>query len=142
MNTHAEDADLDIPEIDLSMVEWRPNPFARKPGERTEIRIDGAVEYELRLIPSGRALGRFASTLEAWPAILEAVEHGRSPRTLSLDALGSAGERWHIGAGQLLVRVARLNNGRDIKAVATKPVRGPRSGIVRRRPPEAARTRR
>ena len=142
MNTQAEDPDLEIPEIDFSTVEWRPNPFARKLGEKTEIRIDGAVEYELRLIPSGRTLARFASTLEAWPAILLAVEQGRSPRTLSLDALGSAGERWHIGAGRLLVRVARLNNGEDVPAVATKPVRGPRDGITRRGAPEAARTRR
>ena len=44
MNTSADDADLEIPEIDFSIPPL-PNRFARKPGEKTEICIDGAVEY-------------------------------------------------------------------------------------------------
>lgn len=106
------DDDLYIP--DVSGLDWSkalPNPHARKPGEKTEIRLDGAVAYELRLIPSTKVIGRFRSTLDAWPAIITAAESGRSPRTLSLDALGSAGQRWHMAAGPFLLTFARLNNG-------------------------------
>ena len=39
------DDEFFIPEIDFSRVEWRPNPFARKPGEKTEIHD--------RMAPSG-----------------------------------------------------------------------------------------
>ena len=41
--------------------------YALKPGERSEVRVDGAVGYSLRLIPSNKVLARFTSTLEAWP---------------------------------------------------------------------------
>ncbi|MBA2374090.1 MAG: hypothetical protein H0V74_07810 [Chloroflexi bacterium] len=111
MRTSIDDPDLEIPEIDLSRATWVPSRFARKPGEKTEICLDGAVEYQLRLIPSTKVLGRFTSTLDAWPAIIEAAESGRSPRTMSLDAIGAAGERWHMAAGRFLVAFARLNNG-------------------------------
>ncbi len=79
------DDEFFIPEIDFSKVELVPNRRARRPGEKTEICIDGAVGYSLRLIPSNKVLARFDSTLEAWPAIIATVEGGRSPRTLSLD---------------------------------------------------------
>ncbi len=112
---HAYEADPDdeffIPEIDFSTVEFLPNPFARKPGEKTEICLDGVVEYRLRLIPSCKVLGRFSTTLEAWPAIIAAAESGRSPRTLSLDGIESSGKRWHMAAGPFLIAWARLNNG-------------------------------
>ena len=111
MPTKIDDPDLEIPEIDFSRVEWLPNPFAVQPGEKTEICIDGAIEYELRLIPSTKVIGRFASTLDAWPAIINAADSGRSPRTLSLDAIGSAAMRWHVAAGPSLLGFARLNNG-------------------------------
>jgi hypothetical protein len=111
MPTSIDDPDLEIPEIDFSRGEWLPNPFARKPGEKTEICIDGAVAYSLRLIPSNKILARFESTLEAWPAIIATVEGGRSPRTLSLDWNGANGKGGSISAGPRLERWARHNNG-------------------------------
>ncbi len=110
MNSSVDDDDLDIPEIDFSGP-WLPNRYAKKPGEKTEICIDGAIGYSLRLIPSNKIIARFASTLEAWPAIIAAVEGGRSPRTLSLDWNGVDGRRGSISAGPRLERFARLNNG-------------------------------
>jgi hypothetical protein len=105
------DDEFFIPEIDFSTVEFVPNPLARKPGEKTEIVIDGAVAYQLRLIPSNKVLGRFGSTLEAWPAIISTVESGRSPRTLSLDAVFADGTIGSISAGPRLEGWARLNDG-------------------------------
>jgi hypothetical protein len=103
-----------IPEIDFSKVEFRSNPFARKPGEQTEICIDGATGYALRLIPSNKILARFHTTLEAWPVIIATVEGGRSPRTLSLDWNGADGRGGSISAGPRLERWARANNGEPV----------------------------
>jgi hypothetical protein len=110
MRTSIADPDLEIPEVDFSKG-LGPNPFAAKPGEKREIRIDGAVGYQLRLIPSNKVLCRFASTLDAWPAILATVEAGRSPRTLSLDWVFADGSSGSISAGPRLERWARRNNG-------------------------------
>jgi hypothetical protein len=110
MPTSADDADLEIPEFDFSKG-TRPNRFAKAPGEKTEICIDGAVGYSLRLIPSNKILARFDSTLDAWPAIISTVEGGRSPRTLSLDWNGADGRSGSISAGPRLERWARHNNG-------------------------------
>ena len=99
---------------DVSGFDWSKaevSRYARAPGEKTEICIDGAIGYSLRLIPSNKILARFDSTLEAWPAIIAAVEGGRSPRTLSLDWNGVDGRRGSISAGPRLERWARLNNG-------------------------------
>jgi hypothetical protein len=109
MPTRNDDSDLEIPEFDFSRAQ--PNRFARKPAEKHEIRIDGAVGYSLRLIPSNKVLARFASTLDAWPAIIAAVEAGRSPRTLSLDWQDAEGRGHSISAGPRLESWARLNNG-------------------------------
>ncbi len=140
MTTSIDDSDLDIPEIDLSRVEWLPNPFARKPGEKTEIFIDGAVGYQLRLIPSNKVLGRYKSTLEAWPAIIDATEGGRSPRTLSLDMVDADGAFESISAGPRLERWARHNNGESVEYARpdrstpiTRPPRQRRVGRSRRR---------
>jgi hypothetical protein len=73
--------------------------------------VDGAVSYALRLIPSNRTLARFMSTLEAWPAIIAAVEGGRSPRTLALDWIDASGRAGKMAAGPFLLALARLNNG-------------------------------
>ena len=105
-----DDPDLDIPEV-TSFEGWIPNPYAKKPGEKTEIRIDGAVGYQLRLIPSNKVIARFGSTLEAWPAIIDAVDAGRSPRTLSLDWIDATGGTGSISAGPRLEVSARLSNG-------------------------------
>jgi len=104
------DDEFFISEFDFSQGTL-PNPFATKPGEKTEIRIDAAVAYQLRLIPSNKVLARFDSTLEAWPAIIATVEGGRSPRTLSLDWQKADGTTGSIAAGPWLERFARLNNG-------------------------------
>jgi hypothetical protein len=112
MRTKLEpDDEFFIPEIDFSKTESRPNPFARKPGEKTEIHIDGAIGYALRLIPSNKTLARFDSTLEAWPEIIRTIEAGRSPRTLSLDCVSADGRARSISAGPRLERWARFNNG-------------------------------
>ena len=113
MPTPPADSDLEIPEIDVSNG-LLPNPFARKTGEKTEICIDGAVRYSLRLIPSNKVLARFSSTLEAWPVIIDAIESGRSPRTLSLDWHSADGQRGSISAGPRLERFARHNNGEPV----------------------------
>ena len=106
------DDEFFIPEV--NELDWSAAEVGRPshtPGEKTEICIDDAVGYQLRLIPSGKVLGHFATTLDAWPAIIAAVNSGRSPRTLSLDAIGPDDERWHMAAGPFLERFARLNNG-------------------------------
>jgi hypothetical protein len=103
------DVDLEISEFDFTNA--RPSRFIPLPGEKTEICIDGAVAYQLRLIPSNKVLARFESTLEAWPAIIATVEAGRSPRTLSLDAVFANGRLGSISAGPRLAAWARHNNG-------------------------------
>ena len=103
------DADLEISEFDFTNA--RPSRFIAMPGEKTEICIDDAVGYQLRLIPSNKVLARFQSTLEAWPAIIATVEAGRSPRTLSLDAVFANGRWGSISAGPRLAPWARHNNG-------------------------------
>jgi hypothetical protein len=73
--------------------------------------IDGAVGYSLRLIPSNKILGRFASTHEAWPAVIEAVGAGRSPRMLVLDWHGADGSRGPVSSGVTLEYLARSGLG-------------------------------
>jgi hypothetical protein len=120
MNSSDDDSELEIPEIEPGSP-WLPNRFARKPGEKTEIGIDGAIAYELRLIPSNKTLARFTSTLDAWPAIIATVESGRSPRTLSLDWVRADGTRGSISAGPRLFRWARHNNGEPREYTIPKP---------------------
>ena len=119
---------------DVSGFDWskaETGRYARAPGEKTEIRLDGAIEYQLRLIPSTKVIGRFRSTLDAWPAIIAAAESGRSPRTLSLDAIDANGKRWHMAAGRFLIAYARFNNGEP------HPYAKPASGGAGRRVAEA-----
>src|SRR3990170_9064157 len=77
-----DDADLEIPEFDFRRATRASGPRFEGP---VEIRVDGAVGYALRLIPSNRPLGRFATTLEAWSAIVAELDAGRAARTLALD---------------------------------------------------------
>lgn len=113
-----DDADLDDEEFLMREIDFSrpmlPNRYARKPGEKTEIFIDGAVGYSLRLIPSNKILARFTSTLEAWPVIIATVEGGRSPRTLSLDWNGANGKSGKISAGPRLLRFARHCNAEEV----------------------------
>lgn len=106
------DDELFIP--DVSEWDWSKAEIGRRgkrPGETTEICVEGAIGYSLRLIPSNKILDRFDSTLEAWPVVIRAIEGGRSPRTLSLDADFPDGRRESISAGRRLEGVARINDG-------------------------------
>ena len=105
----ADDERPDTSQLDWSKAEVGRR--ARKPGEKTEIFVDGAVAYQLRLIPSNKVLARFDTTLEAWPAIIATVEGGRSPRTLALDAILTDGTVGLVSAGPRLEMWARHNNG-------------------------------
>jgi hypothetical protein len=124
MPTKIDDADLEIPEFDWSKAEI--GRYAKAPGEKTEICVDGATGYSLRLIPSNKILARFDSTLEAWPVIIATVEGGRSPRTLSLDWNGEDGRSKSISAGPRLERWARLNNGEPRPNTNSALMRRPR----------------
>ena len=107
---HTHDDDCEIPEIsDFSG--WEPNPYARKPGEGLDIAIDGAVGYSLRLIPSNKVVGRFASTYEAWPAVLAELDRGIPERLLVLDWHGADGSRGPVTSGKLLAIIARSGIG-------------------------------
>ena len=99
----------DVSGIDWSRAQVSPHP--RTPGEKSEFFLDGAVGYRLRLIPSNKVLARFETTLEAWPAIIAAVEAGRSPRTLALDAIMADGTAAMVSAGPRLEMWARYNHG-------------------------------
>ena len=118
---------------DTSHLDWSKAIIgrrARKPGEKTEVFIDGAVAYQLRLIPSNEVLARFASTLRAWPVIIATVEAGRSPRTLALDAIFADGATAKVSAGPRLEMWARHNNGApnpygDLWTTASRDVTGP-----------------
>jgi hypothetical protein len=99
---------------DVSGLDWSKAAVgrrARKPGEKTEVFIDGAVSYQLRLIPSNKVLARFGSTLAAWPVIIATIEDGRSPRTLALDAILADGTTALVSAGPRIEMWARYNNG-------------------------------
>ena len=99
---------------DTSQLDWSEaevGRYARKPGEKTEIFVDDAVGYQLRLIPSNKVLVRFQTTLEAWPVIIAAVEGGQSPRTLAFDAILTDGSAALVSAGPRLEMWARHNNG-------------------------------
>lgn len=106
------DDELEIPELTSEEIaRMRPAPRRRKPGERSEIRIDGAVAYLVRVIPSNKVLGRFASTLDAWNLIEDEVDAGRHPKTLVLDWHSADGRSGKVGAGSTLLAVARMSNG-------------------------------
>ena len=99
---------------DTSHLDWSKAIIgrrARKPGETTEVFIDGAVAYRLRLIPSNKVLSSFATTLEAWPVIIATIEGGRSPRTLAFDAIFADGATAKVSSGPRLEMWARHNNG-------------------------------
>jgi hypothetical protein len=107
-------SDPDDERPDTSQLDWSKAEVgrrARKPGERSEFFVDGAVAYQLRLIPSNKVLARFNTTLEAWPVIIATVEDGRSPRTLALDAILTNGRITLVSAGPRMEMWARHNNG-------------------------------
>ena len=84
-----------------------PGRRPERPIEEFGIVIDGAVGYSLRLIPSNKILDRFPSTHEAWPAVIAAIEAGRSPRMLVLDWHGADGSHGRVSSGITLEYLAR-----------------------------------
>jgi hypothetical protein len=93
-------------------------------GDGFGIVIDGAVGYSLRLIPSNKVLGRFASTHEAWPAVVAAIEAGRSPRMLVLDWHGADGSRGRVSSGVTLEYLARSGLGLPAEHLRSPDQRG------------------
>ena len=122
--------DPDDERPDTSDLDWSTaivGRRARKPGEKTEIFIDGAIAYQLRLIPSNKVLARFESTLEAWPLIVAMIEAGRSPRTLAFDAIFADGSVGLVSAGPRIEMFARYSNGEpnpygDLWTATPRPV--------------------
>jgi len=104
------DADVESPvEYDYGAGEL--GRYARPPGEGLDIRIDGAVGYSLRLIPSNKVVGRFSSTFDAWPAVLAEIERGIPAKCLVLDWHWANGRRGRVSSGRLLVAIARSGIG-------------------------------
>ena len=118
MNTHGDD-DVEIPEV-TDFSGFQRGRYARKPGEPLEIRVDGAIGYSLRLIPSNKVVGRFESTLEAWPAIVAEAARGIPASCLVLDWHRANGEHGRVGSGRVLVSTARSAVG---PIAARRPVR-------------------
>ena len=110
MNTNDDDADLERVEFDFGRARLVNRPL---PPEGFGIVIDGAVGYSLRLVPSNKILGRFASTREAWPAVLAAVERGMPAKCLVLDWHWANGRRGRVSSGRMLVSTARSGLGLD-----------------------------
>jgi hypothetical protein len=106
----------------------KPGPEVRQhggtSGKRFAIVVDGAVAYTLRLVPSNKILGRFVSTHEAWPAVVEAVDAGRSPRMLVLDWHGADGSRGPVSSGTTLEYLARSGLGLPAEHLRSPDQRG------------------
>lgn len=96
---------------DRPLAAVRPQLPGATPEGGFGIAIDGAVEYSLRLTPSGRILGRYPSTRDAWPAVVAAVDAGRSPRMLVLDWFAADGSRGKVSSGITLEYLARRGLG-------------------------------
>ena len=109
MNTN-DDADLERVEFDFSRAKLVNRPSSP---DGFGIVIDGAVGYSLRLIPSNKILGRFASTREAWPAVLAEIERGIPAKCLVLDWHWANGRTGRGSSGRNLVFTARSGLGRD-----------------------------
>jgi hypothetical protein len=134
VNTNVDDPrarpDADDERPDTSNLDWSKAIIgrrARRPGEKTEVFIDGAIAYQLRLIPSNKILARFESTLAAWPVIIATIEGGRSPRTLAMDAILADGRVALVSAGPRIEMFARHGNGEpnpygDLWALAPRRV--------------------
>ena len=111
MNTNDDDADLERVEFDFSRAKLVNRPSSP---DGFGIVIDGAVGYSLRLTPSNKILGRFASTREAWPAVLAEIQRGIPAKCLVLDWHWANGRRGRVSSGRLLVSTARSGLGLDV----------------------------
>jgi hypothetical protein len=87
--------------------------YARMEADGFGIVIDGAVGYSLRLVPSNKILGLFASTREAWPAVLAETERGIPAKCLVLDWHWANDRTGRVSSGRLLVSTARAGLGLD-----------------------------
>jgi hypothetical protein len=114
---------LEIPEI-TDFSRFGPGRYTNESGEPTEIVIDGAVGYSLRLTPSNKVLGHFTSTLEAWPAVVDAIESGRSARNLVLDAHLADGRTGRVSSGAILEFLASSGMGFERDPSHGRPRRG------------------
>jgi hypothetical protein len=111
MHTNDDDADLQPVEFDFSRA--RLVNFPRSP-EGFGIAIDGAVGYSLRLVPSNKIVGRFASTRDAWPAVLAEIERGVPAKLLVLDWHGESGRRGRVSSGRELMLTAQSGLGPEV----------------------------
>ena len=69
-------------------------------------------------------LGRFASTHDAWPAVITAVEAGRTPRMLVLDWHRADGSRGPVASGVTLEYLARSGLGLPAEHLRSPDQRG------------------
>ena len=111
MNTN----DVDDAPFDFDAGRVEIGRQARLSADGFAVAIDGAVAYSLRLIPSNKILGRFTSTREAWPAVLDELARGRPARCLVLDWHDAAGRRGRVGSGRLLAFTAGQGVGRSAR---------------------------
>lgn len=86
------------------VVHRRPAPVIKN---GFDIRIDGAVEYAVRLIPSNRPLGAYPDSNRAFAKVLDEIDAGRHERTLALDVRLPGDRRDLVAAGARLERLAR-----------------------------------
>jgi len=140
MHTNVDD-EFDIPEV-TDFSGFRPSPHRRRQGEPREIIVDGATGYSLRLIPSNKVVGRFASTTEAWPAVIAELERGIPARCLVLDCHLEEGRRGRVGSGRLLALAAMstLPPGSIVRGEPVGDVLQSRSPKGKNRHPAAAGT--
>jgi len=99
--------------------------YARLSRDGFGLVVDGVVAYSLRLIPSNKILGQFASAHDAWPAVIAAIEAGRSPRSLVLDWHHADGSRGRVSSGVTLEYLARSGLGLSAEHLRS-PDQGPR----------------
>lgn len=124
MNTSALSAPAEPAPAERASAGTKVGRYARLSRDGFGIVIDGAVAYSLRLIPSNKILGRFASTHDAWPAVIAAVEAGRSPRMLVLDWHGADGSRGPVSSGVTLEYLARSGLGLPAEHLRSPDQRG------------------
>ncbi len=113
-----DDDDVEIPEIlDFSGFKQANGPLFP---DGFEIVIDDAVGYQIRLIPSNKVVGRFTSTMEAWPVVQSELARGIPARCLVLDALFADGDRYKVTSGRILEITAQDGLGQHSARRATK----------------------
>ncbi len=72
------------------------------------LEIDGATAYRVRLLPSNKEVGRFATAAEAARMVERELAAGRDERTLALDWCDDGGRTGKIAAGHRLTDFAGM----------------------------------